>query len=285
MRLQRRRPDATIGPAILLMQKRLLPFLLGLGNLFVVCGLGIGIQPPLHRLLPGPAAGPLSAAVLLALYVAGARWIERRRAVELRANDSVRGIGVGLVLGIGLFSSVMGILWLAAVYRPAGWGNWQSLALALLSALASAVFEEVIFRGFLFRLAAGLGGNWTALGVTSALFGLAHIANPGATWASALAVAIEAGILLGAAYAASGSLWLPIGIHAGWNFAEGPVFGMEVSGHAGTGGWIGGQLQGPAILTGGAFGPESSIVAVVVCLVLATFYLRKMSRVDPALVS
>ena len=95
------------------MQKRLLPFLLGLGNLFVVCGLGIGIQPLLHRLLPGPAAGPLSAAVLPALYVAGARWIERRR--ELRANDSVRGIGVGLVLGIGLFSSVMGILWLAGV--------------------------------------------------------------------------------------------------------------------------------------------------------------------------
>lgn len=57
---------------------------------------------------------------------------------------------------------------------------------------------------------------------------------------------------------------------------------MAVSGHAGTGGWIGGQLQGPAILTGGAFGPESSIVAVVVCLVLAAFYLRKMNRVAPA---
>jgi len=175
----------------------------------------------------------------------------------------------------------MGILWLAGVYRPAGWGPWQPLALALLSALAGAVFEEVIFRGFLFRLIAGLGGNWIALAVTSALFGLAHIRNPGATWASSLAVAIEAGLLLGAAYAASGSLWLPIGIHAGWNFAEGPVFGMEVSGHAGASSGISGQLRGPAILTGGAFGPESSIVAVAVCLVLATFYLRKMRRVDP----
>ena len=141
MRLQRRRPDATIGPAILLMQKRLLPFLLGLGNLFVVCGLGIGIQPPLHRLLPGPAAGPLSAAVLLALYVAGARWIERRRAVELRANDSVRGIGVGLVLGIGLFSSVMGILWLAdgrlPPFRPApGLRSGRSLLLRELPSIA-----------------------------------------------------------------------------------------------------------------------------------------------------
>jgi len=236
------------------MAKRLVPFLRGLGNLLVVCGLGIGIQFPLHRFVPGAVAGPLAGAVLLALYVAGARWIERRRAVELRAGDCARGIGVGLVLGIMLFSSVMGILWLAGVYRPAGFGRWQPLALALLGALASAVFEEVIFRGFLFRLIAGLGGNWIALGVTSALFGLAHLANPAATWASSLAIAIEAGVLLGAAYAASGSLWLPIGIHAGWNFTEGPVFGTEVSGHAAAGGWIGGQLQGPAILTGGRLG-------------------------------
>ncbi|MGD0868984.1 MAG: CPBP family intramembrane glutamic endopeptidase [Bryobacteraceae bacterium] len=258
------------------MRERLTSFLRGLGNLVVVCGLGIGVQVLLQRPLPGAAAALLATVVLLVAYVAGARWIEGRRAVELRAADCVRGIGTGLVLGIVLFSSVMTVLWLAGVYRPAGWGHWQPLALALLSALAGAVFEEVIFRGFLFRLVAGLGGNWTALGATSALFGLAHISNPGATWASSLAVAIEAGILLGAAYAASGSLWLPIGIHAGWNFTEGPVFGMEVSGHAGAGGWIGGQLQGPAILTGGAFGPEASILAVVVCLVLATFYLRRM---------
>jgi membrane protease YdiL (CAAX protease family) len=73
----------------------------------------------------------------------------------------------------------MGILWLAGVYLPEGWGHWQPLALALLSSLPGAVFEEVIFRGFLFRLIARLGGNWIALGVTSALFGLAHIRNPG----------------------------------------------------------------------------------------------------------
>jgi membrane protease YdiL (CAAX protease family) len=264
-----------------LMRKRLVAFLRGFGNLLVVCGLGIGVQVLLQRPLPGAAAALLAAAVLLVAYVAGARWIEGRRAVELRADDCASGIGTGLVLGIVLFSSVMGILWLAGVYRPAGWGRWQPLVLALLAALAGAVFEEVMFRGFLFRLVAGLGGNWTALGVTSALFGLAHISNPGATWASSLAIAIEAGILLGAAYAASRSLWLPIGIHAGWNFAEGPVFGMEVSGHAGAGGWIGGRLHGPAILTGGAFGPESSIVAVVVCLVLAIFYLRRMAMRRP----
>jgi membrane protease YdiL (CAAX protease family) len=117
--------------------------------------------------------------------------------VELRADSSAGGIAIGLVLGIILFSSLMGILWLAGAYRPAGWTHWQPLPLALLSALAGAVFEEVIFRGFLFRLVAGLGGNWTALGVTSALFGLAHFFNPAATWASSLAIAIEAGNTVG----------------------------------------------------------------------------------------
>jgi membrane protease YdiL (CAAX protease family) len=170
----------------------------------------------------------------------------------------------------------MGILWLAAVYHPSALGSWRPLAGALISALAGAVLEETIFRGFLFRLVAGLGGNWTALTLTSALFGLAHIGNHGATLASSTAIAVEAGILLGAAYAASGSLWLPIGIHAGWNFAEGSVFGMAVSGHARRAAWIVGELHGPDWLTRGAFGPEASIAAVLVCLGAATIYLRKM---------
>jgi hypothetical protein len=264
------------------MRKRLVPFLRGLGNLWLVCGLAGGVAFLLERLLPGAAAKALTVAVLLLLYLAGSRWIEGRKAVELRAEGSLQGLGIGTVLGILLFASLMGILWLARVYRPEGLGRWEPLALALLSALAGAAFEEVVFRGFLFRLIAGLGGNWTALGLTSALFGLAHLGNPGATWWGSLAVGIEAGVLLGAAYAASDSLWLPIGIHAGWNFAEGPVFGMAVSGHeVRAAGWIGGQLQGPTILTGGAFGPEASIVAVVVCLLLATVYLRKMWCLPP----
>lgn len=184
------------------------------------------------------------------------------------------------MLGVALFSCVMGCLWLARAYHPSGWGSGPPMATALLSAVAGAVVEEIIFRGFLFRLVAGLGGNWTALAVTSALFGFAHIANPGATVASSASIAIEAGILLGAAYAATGSLWLPIGIHAGWNLAEGPLFGMAVSGNAQRAGWIGGTLHGPVLLTGGPFGPEASIAAVVVCLCLAAVYVRKMAVAD-----
>src|SRR6516164_2637399 len=98
------------------MRQRLLAFVLGFGNLLLVCALAIGAQIPLERLLPPTAAKLSAAAVLLALYVAGSRFIERRRPVELRARGSVSAIAVGLALGIVLFSCVMAILWLAGAY-------------------------------------------------------------------------------------------------------------------------------------------------------------------------
>ena len=222
-----------------------------------------------------------ASSLTLAFYFAGARWIERRIPVELGFRSAPSPLSIGLVLGVVLFTVLMGILWLARAYTPAGLGQWRQLGAGFLIALSAAVFEEICFRGFLFRITAILGGKWVALVVTSAMFGLAHHANPQATATSSVAIALEAGVLLGAAYAASGSLWLPIGIHAGWNFAEGPVFGMAVSGNTQAAGLIAGRLQGPASLTGGEFGPEASVVAVLVCLALASVYMVRMAKQRP----
>src|SRR5262249_39839900 len=99
----------------------------------------------------------------------------------------------------------------------------------------------------------------------SSVFGLLHAANPGATVVSTVAIALEAGALLGMAYAASRSLWLPIGLHFGWNFTEGGLFGAAVSGGHSQG-VINSTIAGPALVTGGLFGPEASVIAVAVCL-------------------
>jgi hypothetical protein len=89
-------------------------------------------------------------------------------------------------------------------------------------------------------------------------------------------------VLLGAAYAATGRLWLPIGLHFGWNFAEGPIFGAAVSGTGIGSGLIEGKFEGPNILTGGQFGPEASVVAVIVCLAAAPYFLwRALQRTEP----
>ncbi len=260
------------------MRTKLLAFLLGFINLLAVVGAVAFAQIWLAPRLLFVAGQALAAALAVAVYLAGTRFIERRRPVELRLNRSIVLVAAGLALGVALFSSVMGILWLAGVYRPSGWGSVRPLGAGLLFAFAAGIGEEIIFRGLLFRLIAALGGNWTALAITSALFGLGHIANPQATVASSAAIAIEAGILLGAAYAATGSLWLPIGLHAGWNFTEGSVFGMTLSGHEMAAGLISGKLSGPVLLTGGRFGPEASIIAVLACLAVAVAFLRKMKK-------
>ena len=109
--------------------------------------------------------------------------------------------------------------------------------------------------------------------VTSALFGAVHAANPGANLFSSLAIALEAGVILAGAYAVTGRLWMPIGLHAGWNFAEGALFGMSVSGGPESAALSHGILRGPTILTGGAFGPEASIVAVLLCLAVGVILL------------
>ncbi len=94
----------------------------------------------------------------------------------------------------------------------------------------------------------------------------------------------EAGVVLGAAYAVSGRLWLPIRLHIGWNFTEGSIFGMSVSGLTASSGWVRGSLSGSPLMTGGQFGPEASAVAVLVCLLLAVYFLYravKLGRIEP----
>jgi hypothetical protein len=106
--------------------------------------------------------------------------------------------------------------------------------------------------------------------ISSALFGLAHLGNPGATWVAAVWIALEAGLLLGGAYMLTGNLWMPIGLHAAWNFTQGEIFDVPVSGideH----GLVQAKLSGPEILTGGMFGLEASIIALVIATAAGAF--------------
>jgi hypothetical protein len=140
-------------------------------------------------------------------------------------------------------------------------GFWSPLA----TAVGAGVGEELVFRGVIFRMTEERLGTAAALIVSSLLFGLVHAANVGATTVSTAAIALEAGALLGIAYSASRSLWLPIGLHFGWNFTEGGIFGTAVSGGQSRG-LLDSVLSGPNLMTGGSFGPEASLIAVAVSL-------------------
>ncbi|MNN03967.1 CAAX amino terminal protease self- immunity [compost metagenome] len=135
------------------------------------------------------------------------------------------------------------------------------------SALGGAIVEELIFRGLMLQAIDQLGGRPLALAVTSLFFGIAHLGNPGATLWSGFAIALEAGVLLGAAFLWRRNLWFAMGLHFAWNSIEG-LLGIPVSGHPATGLFTV-KVHGAALLTGGNFGLEGSIVAVVVCLLVS----------------
>ena len=257
---------------------------LGLLNLVAVIVVIVAAQPLLRKFLPDAVGAATLALLILATYIAASKWIERRRPSELEARRLLPEIAGGFFGGFALFVSVIGILWAAGVYHPAGRGTVTGLTTGFAQAVTAGIVEETLFRGLLFRLSSKLLGTWGALLFTSALFGAAHAFNPGATISSSLAIALEAGVLLGAAYAATQRLWLPIGLHIGWNFTEGSVFSMSISGMAKSAGLFQGSLSGPRLLTGGQFGPEASIVAVIICLAAALYFIRRtvaLRRAEP----
>lgn len=229
-------------------------------------------------------ASMIGAATIAISYLATLRWIERRHAPELEPRGRVAEFGAGIAVGVGLFSSVMAALWVIGVYHFSGWGRFAGFGPGALFALSAAVLEEILFRGYLFRLLSAAAGTWIAVLLTSALFGAAHAANPGATLFSSFAIAVEAGVILAGAYAVTGRLWMPIGMHFGWNFAESTIWGMSVSGGVITPSLTRGNLSGAPILTGGAFGPEASIVAIMLCFAVGAILLWqtvRLGRVQP----
>jgi membrane protease YdiL (CAAX protease family) len=218
---------------------------------------------------------------VVGVYVTLVRGLERRSVTELEGPRAARELAIGLALGTGLFTATIGGIALFGGYRVEGTEPASVLIAPVAMAVESGVVEEIITRGVIFRILEEWLGTWAALVISSALFGLAHIGNPHATLWSAVSIAVEAGTLLAAAYILTRRLWLAIGIHASWNYAQGAIFGVAVSGHEAKG-LLHGTMLGPTWLSGGEFGAEASAVAVVVCTGAAAALLVRGLRVQGA---
>ena len=206
-------------------------------------------------------------AVMIVLLLTAYKFIIRHLGEEPRDDlplaGSAKGLGIGAGFGLLLFSLIVGIAALFDVYNIVGPGGTGQVIPSLIAiAILPGFTEELLFRGILFRFLEKFGGSWFALALTSALFGLAHIFNDNATALSSFAIAIEAGVLLGGAYMLTRSLWMPIGLHAAWNFTQGEIYDVPVSGFDQQG-LVTAQLSGPELLSGGAFGLEASVIAML----------------------
>jgi membrane protease YdiL (CAAX protease family) len=223
--------------------------------------------------------------ILLALYVFVIARLGEPKRNDLRDPKWARHLLLGLVGGVVIFSIAVAIAGALGIYRIVGIGSLNGLLAALIvPTIGAAVTEEMFFRGILFRWLEQFGGSWLALLLTSAFFGATHLGNPNATWIGAIGIAFEAGVMLGAAYMLTRSLWLPMGLHAAWNFTQGEVFDIPVSGTE-VHGLVDARLCCNPLLTGGGFGLEASVIAIVVATAFGLWLLwlaiRKGELVQP----
>ncbi len=226
------------------------------------------------------------ALVPLAAYLLLVKGTERRPLAELAPRRLLPDGTVGAAAGLLLFSAVVGVLYLLGSYHVTGThpdAAW--LGALLVVGLGAGIGEEIMFRGVLFRITEEGLGTWWALAISALFFGAIHLGNPGATLWSSAAIAIEAGLLLGMIYHATRSLPACMGLHAAWNFAQGTIYGIPVSGTAADG-WLVSTRSGPDWLSGGVFGAEASVVALALCslctLGLLAVARRRGSIVPPA---
>lgn len=253
---------------------RLLWRLLGFGVLIFACNF-LFLIPVLVLQLLGWNSEPfimvqVASGVATAVAVFIARWLLDRRSIRslgLALNRrALIDLGVGILLAAVMMALIFTASWAAGWLRVTGFG-WETAnpaALLWRSALWGVLFiavgfyEELMTRGYILQnLEDGLNTFWAVI-ISSAIFGLLHVDNPGAGWVAVVGIT-AAGLMFAYGYLRTRSLWLAIGLHIGWNFFEGVVFGFPVSGLE-TARFLEIEVAGPAAWTGGAFGPEAGLV-------------------------
>ena len=236
------------------------------GSLFLIMGLNGGFMLKLKGApLLAIACTIAMASLAVAIYVGYGRFVEGRRVNELSMPGMGREWAIGAVVGASLYTACVLILIVLGIYRIEGFNAWTYVIPAVAMALSSGIFEELLFRGVLYRSVEDMFGSWVSLAVSSLVFGLVHLFNPAGTLTGAIYISVEAGLLLAAAYMLTRRLWMSIGFHMAWNYTQSAIFSGIVSGGVSEPGLIRSNIKGPDVLTGGSFGLESSVLAFALC--------------------
>jgi hypothetical protein len=227
-----------------------------------------------HLLVADVAYRAVGAALLIAVYSLLLALLDHRDSDRLSGQGlpfdrrAARQFLAGLAFGMLLIGICVALAAASGSYQARVTITARALRLGvevLLLLLAGALLEEVMFRGYPFqRLVEAVGPVWAVV-TASAMFAAAHLGNPNAggvlSWAFFNTIAI--GVLLALAYLRTRTLWLPFGIHFGWNFALGFVFGLPVSGMSEFSVLVKGSMRGRPWLTGGAYGLENGAAVAI----------------------
>jgi len=194
--------------------------------------------------------------------------LEKREITELGRKGFMKDMLAGLLLSAGTISFVLLILALLGYYKIESFHPQMSL-IPLFIVIISLVFvEELLFRGIIYRIVEDSLGTNLSLIISGLLFGLFHITNESMNIQSFIAVMIG-GMMVGIMFTYTKRLWMPLFFHFGWNFFQ-ILYGVTLSGEEEfkTNALLKSSLKGPDIFTGGKFGPENSVITIVLTFLI-----------------
>ena len=244
--------------------KQLLVAVLCVGIPFVLSNIALKWLPDGAGM--APLRNGFKIVVLIAAYLGYVRWVERRAPFELSLHGAPKEAGVGFLLGASVIGVSVAVLAGLGLYRVDGINLEVTWIRYLVTFLAVAILEEMIFRVLLFRLIEKSLGSVLAIILSTAVFGLAHLINPNASWIAAVSLTLSSVILV-AGFVLTRRLWLCMGLHWSWNLTQ-ALCSLPVSGSETTG-LLKGHTSGSVWLSGGGFGIEASVVTLVFSVMTA----------------
>lgn len=217
--------------------------------------------------------GLIVSTLAITTYILFFSKYEKRKISELTTNNLAKNLLLGTLIGVLLQSLTIMVIYLNGGFTIISVNPVSFIIIPLTIAFTVAILEEILIRGIIFRILEEKLGSYIALLISAVLFGALHLPNENSTFLSALCIAVEAGLLLGVAFIYSRNLWFPIAIHFAWNFMQSGIFGAITSGNQKTNSLLVSKIQGPKLITGGEFGPEGSLQAMVFCLIAVAILL------------
>ena len=236
---------------------------------------------PVQSRLYADVAGAI--AILLTTWIV-VKLVDKRPFLTagLHPKHALLDLSAGLAVGVAWLVISVGIL------AAAGWTSSQdqlvfsapALLIAGVSVLFNVLTQQLLVFGYVLQSIRAKAGLPSAVAVSALLFSAIHAAAFGGAWIPPINV-LGAGLVFSLAYAITGNLWLPIGIHFGWNMLLGPVLGLTVSGTSSLGlGWTAFEIAGPKQFTGGEFGIEGGLIVTFTTFALATMLMLLLARKD-----
>jgi membrane protease YdiL (CAAX protease family) len=229
-------------------------------------------------------AGIVVAILAIVSYIYLYTFYEKREITEFTKNGIIKSLTIGIILGVLLQSLTILVIYLKGGYSIVSVNPILFLVPPLTMAFTSAIFEETLMRGIIFRITEEKLGSYFGLIISAVIFGAMHLANPNSSMTAAIGLAIQAGLLLASAYIYARNLWFPIAIHFAWNFTQSAIFGANVSGNTISKTLVTSKIEGAEWFTGGQFGPEGSIQATTFCFI-ATVILLILSHKEGKIIS